>query len=91
MSLALGMDEPLYSHFYQGWYDVYKQNTPYNETSFQKWTRDMWWRLGAGDTVGFALVITIGDQPGSSDPNAAVNSFRFKGQGNIDQIQLVGN
>jgi hypothetical protein len=93
MSEALGLNRGVFygNRGYQGWYDTYSQNILGHETSFQKWTQDMWWRLGAGDTVGEALMITFDRQPVSSDPNSPVNTFRFKGQGEIDNISLVGN
>ena len=98
MSEALGMNRGvLYGNrAYQGWYDkCYARWIPIPSwpfsTYYELWTRDMWWRLGAGDTVGQALIITMNQQPWYSDPNVPMNAFRFKGQGDIPNIQLVGN
>ncbi len=48
----------------------------------------MWQRLGAGDTVGEALGIAMQRQTDWTDPNAPVNTFRFKGNGDIVNIKL---
>ncbi len=95
MSLALGLHKDIFANRgYQGWYDKNISRMwpwwPF-ATDFQNWTKDMWWRLGAGDTVGEAMTIAIGGQSSSSDPNATINCFRFKGNGEIDNIQLVDN
>ncbi len=91
MSLALGLHTDIFANRgYEGWYD-YGEFRIWPETNCQKWAKDMWWRLGAGDTIGEALMVAISEQPGSSDPNAPINSFRFRGQGEIDNISLVGN
>lgn len=92
LSLALGMHESIFeTRAYQGWYDEFKSRVWPLKSKYQQWTQDMWERLSAGDTVGEALTIAIGRQSGSSDPNTPVNTFRFKGQGDIPNIQLVGN
>ncbi len=51
----------------------------------------MWDRLGAGDNVGDALMFTMCRQTNWGDPNGPVDNFRFKGQGEINTITLVGN
>jgi hypothetical protein len=92
MSFALGMDEPSCSHLYQCWYDKskvkFRRKDP--ETWYQKWSRNEWEKLGEGDNIEEAVIYAIGQQTNLEDPNAPVNTFRFKGQW-IDTIRLVGN
>ncbi len=91
ISLALGLHKDIFANRgYQGWWGQPWTNFLW-QNKWSKFSQDEWRRLGAGDSVGEALMIAIGGQPGSSDPNAPINSFRFKGQGEIDNIRLVGN
>jgi hypothetical protein len=93
LSLALGMNRGVFygNRGYQGWYDVYKQSDPFHETSFQKWTRDMWWRLGEGDNIEEAITYATSQQTEFEDPCAPVNTFRLKGRGFYSDIILGGD
>jgi hypothetical protein len=88
MSWALGIHEYYFDNrAYQGWYDTI-ETALWPLTDYQKWTRDMWERLGAGDTITQALFITAGRQTNWTDPNAPVNSYRLKGQADFLNIKL---
>jgi hypothetical protein len=93
MSVALGMHPEFFeTRAYQGWYDKSKSKLipipcwPFSH-DYEKWTRDMWQRLGAGDTVGEAMGFAMSRQT-NNDPNAPLNTFRFKGNGDIVNIRL---
>lgn len=92
MSFALGMDEPLFSHLYQGWYNdpnLNPRDKP--ETDAQKWTRNEWERLGEGDNILDAIMYTIGQQTNLEAPYAPVNNYRLKGRGSYFDIILGGD
>jgi hypothetical protein len=91
MSWALGIHESIFeSHAYEGWYEKVPVGNPPTkpETDYQQWTRDMWERLGAGDTLAQALFFTAGRQTNWTDPNAPVNTYRMKAQWDFLNIKL---
>jgi hypothetical protein len=94
MSWALGMHESIFeAKAYQGWYDKCNSKLipiPYwpFSTDYEIWTRDLWWRLGEGDTLGMASMFAGSQQTNLSDPNAPINCERWKGQGGIINIKL---
>jgi hypothetical protein len=87
MSWALGMHtEFVENRAYLGWYGVFVSLEPPMESDYQKWTRDLWERLGAGDTLGEALFKIDGGN--WSDPNAPINNYRLRGQWGILNVKL---
>jgi hypothetical protein len=92
MSLALGMGSTIRDCAYQGWYDEAKiRSAWYPPTDFQKWTRDEWAELAKGIGVSnlyTAISEAIDGQTSFMDPNAPVNTYRLKGNGDITAISL---
>jgi hypothetical protein len=90
MSWALGMQESSRSRVYQGWYSDPKVAFPPYETDHQKWTRNEWDALGAGDNLEMAIMYAnaVTQQTNPEDPNAPINDFRLKGQGLLQEIRL---
>jgi hypothetical protein len=97
MTLALGIDSPGKSRFYQGWYG----ESPFRcwwtiwyllfgPTEYQKWTRLEWQKLGEGYRLDQALNYVVSEQTefGQYDP---VNNYRLKGHGFLLDIRLNGN
>ncbi|MFA5239261.1 MAG: hypothetical protein WC476_06085 [Phycisphaerae bacterium] len=93
MSLALGMHEPTRSRCYHGWYDKLPIGNPlpYPENDYQKWTRNVWEKLGDEDNLDEAIDYAISQQTNFHDPNAPVNAYRLKGTGLIWDIFLRNN
>ncbi len=94
MSEALGMNQgALYGNRgYQGWYYVAESNHRSEPESWpQKWTRNVWERLGEGDNIKEAIEYAISQQTNLEDPNAPVNNYRLKGRGYYPDIILGGD
>jgi hypothetical protein len=81
MSIALGMHEPSKSRCYHGWYDRFKSKEPPEEHDYQKWTRNIWEKLGDEENLDEAIYYATSQQTNLWDPNAPVNTYRLKGQG----------
>jgi hypothetical protein len=91
MSLALGMDEPSRSRFYQGWWNEIPGGLPWPlEGDYQKWAQNEWERLGDQDSLHMALLYVISQQEDFT-PDAPVNNYRLKGQGIIWEVYLNSN
>lgn len=93
MSLALGLDNTYEARAYHGWYSYgwvgYGIATadPWRE-SYQKWSRNVWFKLGESSyNLQEALEFAI-QETESFTPRAAVNNYRLKGQGDITTIRL---
>jgi hypothetical protein len=90
MSIALRMDDTSKSRIYQGWYSNPEVAFPPCETDHQKWTRNEWDALGAGDNLQMAIMYAnaVTQQTNPEEPNAPINDFRLKGQGLPQDIKL---
>jgi hypothetical protein len=88
MSIALGMGETSRTRIYQAWYDLYTSQKWPSETDYQKWTQDEWEYLGDGESLYWSIMHAIDGQTEFDDPNAPVNTYRFKGQGFLTELVL---
>jgi hypothetical protein len=81
MSWALRMHNPLKSQAYLGWWGPVPEGNPppVPEDAYQKWTRNMWKKLGEGDDFYQALLYAISQQTDFT-PKAPANNFRLKGE-----------
>ena len=93
MSIALGMRQPSKSRCYHGWYDIRPVGNPppLPENDYQKWTRNVWEKLGDKDNLDEAIDYAISQQTNLWDPKAPVNAYRLKGTGLIWDILLRNN
>jgi hypothetical protein len=88
MSVALGLYDPTKNQAYQGWYDTFNSQEPPAEDDYQKWTRNVWEKLGDEDNLQEAIDYAISQQTNLWDPNAPVNAYRLKGHGFFWDIRL---
>lgn len=90
ISLALRLDDDYESRYYHGYWNKGVLDLIF-QTSYQKWTKNIWSKLGDWQDLNDAVLYAIDQavQDGNiNDPNSVLSNYRLFGQGDITTIRL---
>jgi len=86
MTIGLRMNNPDKNRVYQGWYDIASTG---DISTFVKWGKDQWGKLGEGEPLGVAISYAYGRS--SEDSKTGRNpkeDYRLKGRGDFTVVTL---
>lgn len=87
ITLALGLDDTYWSKAYHGWWDPATLRYMF-QTTYQQWTQTLWNEMAKGFNLEDAILEAI-NKATEFDPDAAINNYRLRGQGDIKKIRLI--